>query len=57
MSNIDVAKRVANSKVRPEDRDEYIYKKNLCVFASEFLLITVLQYVYPSNLENIYLTS
>ena len=32
-------------KVRPEDRDEYIYKKNLCVFASEFLLITVLQYV------------
>ena len=57
MSIIDVAKRVANSKVRPEDRDEYIYKKNLCVFASEFLLITVLQYVYPSNLENIYLTS
>ena len=57
MSNIDVAKRVANSKVRPEDRDEYIYKKNLCVFASEFLLITVLQYVYPSNLENKYLTS
>ena len=57
MSCIDVAKRVANSKVRPEDRDEYIYKKNLCVFASEFLLITVLQYVYPSNLENIYLTS
>ena len=45
MSIIDVAKRVANSKVGPEDRDVHIYKKNLCVFASEFLLITVLQYV------------
>ena len=52
----DMMLRVAQS-VRPEDRDEYIYKKNFCVFASEFLLITVLQYVYPSNLENIYLTS
>ena len=44
----DMMLRVAQS-VRPEDRDEYIYKKNLCVFASEFLLITVLQYVYPRN--------
>ena len=38
MSNTDVAKRDSNSGVGREDQDKYICKKNLCMFASKFLL-------------------
>ena len=43
--------------VRPTAAYEYHYTNVICEFASEYPFINSLHYVYPSNLENKYLTS
>ena len=57
MSDLNRHNVIGLQSVRPAAADEYDYTNVICEFASEYPFINSLHYVYPCNLENIYLTS
>ena len=57
MSDLNRHDVIGLQSVRPAAAHEYYYTNVICEFASEYPFINSLHYVYPSNLENKYLTS